>query len=92
MTRSRSQVSSAAGAAGTSAGSTLKHTSAHTEHNTPTQQQVCKQSLISTPGLDEGERHKDQRTRGTFARTSLTFHDSPDLRDRALSLDTHPDS
>nr|XP_061784044.1 uncharacterized protein LOC133575375 [Nerophis lumbriciformis] len=36
-------------------------------------QQVCRQSLISAPGLDKGERLKDQWTRGTFARTSLTF-------------------
>nr|XP_061779292.1 uncharacterized protein LOC133570620 [Nerophis lumbriciformis]XP_061820711.1 uncharacterized protein LOC133609218 [Nerophis lumbriciformis] len=66
MTRSRTHVSSAVGAAGTSlnpsASSTLRQASARAEHNTPTQQQACKQLLISAPGLDEGEQHKDQRT------------------------------
>ncbi|XP_061741298.1 uncharacterized protein LOC133541746 [Nerophis ophidion] len=101
MTRSRTRVSSAAGAAAASADSAprcasfdsaLRLVPTRAEGSTPAQQQACSQSTIDTPELDERERHKDQQTQGTFARTSLTFPDSPAFRDQALSFDIQPDS
>ncbi|XP_061753245.1 uncharacterized protein LOC133551011 [Nerophis ophidion] len=101
MTRSRTRVSSAAGAAAASADSAprcasfdsaLRLVPTRAEGSTPAQQQACGQSTIDTPELDERERHKDQQTQGTFARTSLTFPDSPAFRDQALSFDIQPDS
>ncbi|XP_061748340.1 uncharacterized protein LOC133546579 [Nerophis ophidion] len=84
MTRSRTRVTSAAGAAcasadseprGASADSAPRSALARAEGTTPTQQRAYTLSIINTPGLDEREQHKDQQTRGPFARTSLTFHD-----------------
>ncbi|XP_061745260.1 uncharacterized protein LOC133544172 [Nerophis ophidion] len=101
MTRSRTRVSSVAGAAAASADSAprcasfdsaLRLVPTRAEGSTPAQQQACGQSTIDTPELDERERHKDQQTQGTFARTSLTFPDSPAFRDQALSFDIQPDS
>ncbi|XP_061758320.1 sodium-dependent neutral amino acid transporter SLC6A17 isoform X1 [Nerophis ophidion] len=98
MTRSRIRVSSSAGAASASPGSVIRCASADSTirrgsaDSTPTQQRACTQLRTNTPALNERERHKNQQTRGTFARTSLTLHDSRAFRDRALSFYSHPDS
>ncbi|XP_061743482.1 uncharacterized protein LOC133543081 isoform X2 [Nerophis ophidion] len=75
-----------------SADSALRLALTRAECSTPKQQQACSLSRINTPGFDEREQRKSQQTRGTFARTSLSSHDSPVFRDRTLPLNIHPDS